>query len=36
MQDKRQYFPDTIHPNEEGQQLLAELIFKAVFAKKKK
>ncbi len=36
MQGRRQYFPDTIHPNEEGQQLLAELIFQEVFAKKKK
>ena len=36
MQGKRQYFPDTIHPNEEGQKLLAQLIFDAVFAKKKK
>jgi len=36
MQGKRQYFPDTIHPNEEGQKVLAQLIFDAVFAKKKK
>ena len=36
MQGKRQYFPDTIHPNEEGQKLLAQLIFDAVFTKKKK
>ena len=36
MQGKRQYFPDTIHPNEEGQKILAQLIFDAVFAKKKK
>jgi len=36
MQGKRQYFPDTIHPNEEGQQLIAEIIFSNVFAKKKK
>ena len=36
MQNKRQYFPDTIHPNEEGQQMIAEVIFKNVFAKRKK
>ena len=35
-QGKRQYFPDTIHPNEEGQQIIAETIFSYVFAKKKK
>jgi lysophospholipase L1-like esterase len=36
MQGKRQYFPDTIHPNEEGQQLIAEIVFQSVFGKRKK
>ena len=35
-QGKRQYFPDTIHPNEEGERMIAEIIFDNVFAKKKK
>ena len=35
MQGKKQYFPDTIHPNEEGQKLIAQTIFDAIFAKKK-
>ena len=35
MQGKRQYFPDTIHPNEEGQKIIAQTIFDIVFAKKK-
>ena len=36
LQGKRQYFPDTIHPNEEGQKMIAENIFNQVFASKKK
>ena len=36
MQGKRQYFPDTIHPNEEGQKEIAQIVFDAVFAKRKK
>ena len=35
-QGKRQYFPDTIHPNEEGEKMIAEIIFDYVFNKKKK
>ncbi|MBO4268875.1 MAG: hypothetical protein J5869_05845 [Bacteroidaceae bacterium] len=35
-QGKRQYFPDTIHPNEEGEKMIAEIIFENVFTKKKK
>ena len=35
-QGKRQYFPDTIHPNEEGERMIAEIIFDNVFSKKKK
>lgn len=35
-QGKRQYFPDTIHPNEEGEKMIAEIIFDNVFNKKKK
>jgi len=35
LQDKKQYFPDTIHPNEEGQKLIAQTIFEYVFSKKK-
>ena len=35
-QGQRQYFPDTIHPNEEGQRNIAEIIFENVFTKKKK
>ena len=31
MQGKRQYFPDTIHPNEEGQQIIADIVFENVF-----
>ena len=31
MQGKRQYFPDTIHPNEEGQQIIADILFENVF-----
>lgn len=32
-QGKRQYFPDTIHPNEEGEKMIAEIIFEKVFKK---
>lgn len=32
-QGKRQYFPDTIHPNEEGQSMIADVILKEVFDK---
>ena len=35
MQGKKQYFPDTIHPNEEGQKLIAQTIFDVIFAKEK-
>lgn len=35
-QGKRQYFPDTIHPNEEGEKQIAGIIFETVFSKKKK
>ncbi len=35
-QGKRQYFPDTIHPNEEGEKKIAEIIFENVFTRKKK
>ena len=35
-QGKRQYFPDTIHPNEEGEKMIADIIFDNVFNKKKK
>ncbi|MBR4842010.1 MAG: hypothetical protein IK006_02795 [Bacteroidaceae bacterium] len=35
-QGKRQYFPDTIHPNEEGEKMIAGIIFDNIFAKKKK
>ena len=35
-QGKRQYFPDTIHPNEEGEHMIAQIIFENVFSKKKK
>jgi lysophospholipase L1-like esterase len=34
-QNKREYFPDTIHPNEEGEKKIAEIIFDYVFARKK-
>jgi len=34
-QGKRQYFPDTIHPNEEGEKKIAEIIFDNVFTSKK-
>ncbi|MBR6370675.1 MAG: hypothetical protein IKS24_06310, partial [Bacteroidaceae bacterium] len=34
-QGKRQYFPDTIHPNEEGEKKIAEIIFDNVFTRKK-
>ena len=34
-QGKRQYFPDTIHPNEEGEKMIAEIIFDKIFARKK-
>jgi len=30
-QGKKQYFPDTIHPNEEGQEQIAQIIFNAIF-----
>ena len=30
-QGKRQYFPDTIHPNEEGERMIAEIIFNNIF-----
>ena len=33
-QGKKQYFPDTIHPNEEGEKMIAEIIFEKVFKKK--
>jgi lysophospholipase L1-like esterase len=33
MQGKRQYFPDTIHPNEEGQKMIAQTIFDIIFKK---
>lgn len=32
-QGKKQYFPDTIHPNEDGQKEIASVILKAVFKK---
>ena len=32
-QNKKQYFPDTIHPNEEGEHIIAEIILKEVFGK---
>ena len=32
-QGKRQYFPDTIHPNEEGQSIIADIIYNTVFKK---
>ncbi len=32
-QGKKQYFPDTIHPNEEGEKMIAEIIFEKVFKK---
>ena len=32
-QGKRQYFPDTIHPNEEGEHMIAEIILSQVFGK---
>lgn len=35
-QGKKQYFPDTIHPNEEGEKLIAQFIFDKVFAGRKK
>jgi lysophospholipase L1-like esterase len=31
LQGKKQYFPDTIHPNEEGQQVIADIVFENVF-----
>ena len=31
LQGKRQYFPDTIHPNEEGQSMIADVIYNTVF-----
>ena len=30
-QNKKQYFPDTIHPNEEGEKMIAEIIYNEVF-----
>ena len=30
-QGKKQYFPDTIHPNEEGEKMIAEIIYNEVF-----
>ena len=30
-QGKKQYFPDTIHPNEEGQKIIADIIYNAIF-----
>lgn len=35
-QNKREYFPDTIHPNEEGEKMIAQIIFDQVFANKKR
>jgi len=32
-QGKRQYFPDTIHPNEEGEKMIAEILFEKIFKK---
>lgn len=32
-QGKKQYFPDTIHPNEDGQKEIASVILDAVFKK---
>ena len=32
-QGKKLYFPDTIHPNEEGEKMIAEIIFEKVFKK---
>ena len=29
-QNKKQYFPDTIHPNEEGEKMIAEIIYNAI------
>ena len=32
-QGKKQYFPDTIHPNEEGEKMIAQILFEQVFMK---
>ncbi|MCQ2064897.1 MAG: GDSL-type esterase/lipase family protein [Bacteroidaceae bacterium] len=32
-QGQKQYFPDTIHPNEEGERMIAGIIFDRVFKK---
>ena len=32
-QGKKQYFPDTIHPNEEGEKMIAQILFEQVFKK---
>lgn len=32
----REYFPDTIHPNEEGQQRIADVIYNALTSTKKR
>lgn len=32
-QGQRQYFPDTIHPTEQGDSIIAEIVFNAVFSK---
>ncbi len=33
-QSQRRYFPDTIHPNEEGQAKIADIIYTAISNKK--
>lgn len=33
-QGKSQYFPDTIHPNEEGQKIIADIVYSTIFKKK--
>lgn len=35
-QGKKQYFPDTIHPNEEGERLIARIIYDNIFTKNRK
>lgn len=35
-QGKRQYFPDTIHPNEEGESMIADIVLKTIPFRKRR